>query len=102
MMCGQNFDTRFQLVKDVSGACPNSCQGFTHLGQDFDDACTSLSQVRTDSTNSQSPGNILKDNTSGVGSAATNTRPKVFDENGADGGAFTGAFPSLPPSLTYK
>ena len=62
MMFGQNFENRFQLVKDVSNACPNSSQdfthlssqdfahlsNFTHLGQDFSDACEYLSQDYSD------------------------------------------------------
>ncbi|KAK1750912.1 hypothetical protein QBC47DRAFT_417759 [Echria macrotheca] len=45
---------------------------------------TDSSRMDTNSTNSASPGNIL-------GSSATdpNTKPKVFDKDGAVGGAFT-------------
>jgi hypothetical protein len=43
------------------------------------------SQMKVDSTNSKSPGGVLSDGLAG-------TKPKVFDENGAVGGAFTGMF----------
>ncbi|KAK0641357.1 hypothetical protein B0T16DRAFT_213982 [Cercophora newfieldiana] len=46
---------------------------------------TDSSRMNTNSTNTSSPGNILNDTVQ----AATGTKPKVFDENGAVGGAFT-------------
>ncbi|KAK4447090.1 hypothetical protein QBC34DRAFT_440354 [Podospora aff. communis PSN243] len=46
---------------------------------------TDSSRMKTDSTNSSSPGGLLSDGLH----AATGTKPKVFDGSGPVGGAFT-------------
>jgi len=54
---------------------------------------TDSSRMATNSTNSVSPGGVLSDELH----KATGTKPKVFDENGAVGGAFTRMFAHFLP-----
>lgn len=49
---------------------------------------TDSSRMKTDSTNTSSPGGILN-------SGLAATKPKVFDEHGAVGNTFTGMYTSF-------